>query len=123
MATTVQKCKEIDKAFLRNKLKLMMAFTQRYRKSNYLAYEILQRDELGKIQMVQDWQVLPGGLSNLPEWQQKPENLGVLFGYGVHNIDRLRWFLDSEVESVSAQSQRFKSGIETTIHSTENKNV
>jgi predicted dehydrogenase len=114
MATSVQKCIEIDQTFSQNNLKLMIAFTQRYRKSNYLAFEIIQNGELGKIQMVQDWQLLPGGLSNLPEWQQKPENLGVLFGYGIHNLDRLRWFIQSEVESVSAQNIRFKSGIETT---------
>jgi len=114
MATSVQKCKEIDQAFSQHNLQLMIAFTQRYRKSNYLAYEIIQSGELGNIKMAQDWQILPGGLSNLPEWQQKPENLGVLFGYGIHNIDRLRWFIQSEVESVSAQNILFETGIETT---------
>jgi predicted dehydrogenase len=114
MATSVEKCQKIHQAFAQNNLKLMIAFTQRFRKSNYLAYKVIQSGELGQIRMIQDWQLLAGGLSNLPQWQQKPENLGVLFGYGIHNIDRLRWFLQSEVESISAQNLRYDSGIETT---------
>lgn len=47
-----------------------------------------------------------GGLAALPAWQSEPENLGTLFGHGVHNIDQIRWFTSDEVASVSARVER-----------------
>jgi predicted dehydrogenase len=77
---------------------LMVAQSQRYRKGNQIAKEILHRGEIGRILMIEESQINTGGLASLPAWQSKKENLGTLLGYGVHNIDRLRWFLEDEVQ-------------------------
>jgi len=113
MATTTNECNCITTAFKKNNIVLMIAFTQRYRQGNRLAYNILQSGELGQILSVQEWGQVPGGITNYPEWQQKKENLGVLFGYGIHNLDKLRWFLKSDVKSIYAVTQSSTGTIET----------
>ncbi len=113
MATTVDDCHSLEKAFLEKKLVLMIAFTQRYRKSNSDAHDLIRKGAIGKILMIQEYALQPNALTAFPKWQQLPENLGIFFGYGIHNIDRLRWFLGSEAETVSAEIIRSSSEIET----------
>jgi len=45
-------------------------------------------------------------LASLPAWQSEPENLGTLFGHGIHNIDLVRWLTGKQVLSVSAEIER-----------------
>ena len=96
----------------------MIAFSQRFRQSNITAHDLIRAGRIGRILMVQERALLPNGLSAYPKWQQQPENLGVLFGYGIHNIDRLRWFLQDEAECVTAQVLRSTGGIETSTMAT-----
>lgn len=118
MAPSVSECREIIKAFHLKSLRLMIAFSQRFRQSNITAYELIRAERIGKILMVQERALLPNGLSAYPKWQQQPENVGILFGYGIHNIDRLRWFLHDEVDCVAAQVLRSTGGIETSTMAT-----
>lgn len=118
MAPSVSECREIIETFRSTGLHLMMAFTQRFRQSNITAHDLIHAGRIGRILMVQEHALLPNGLNAYPKWQQHPENLGVLFGYGIHNIDRLRWFLQDEAESVTAQVLRSSGGIETSTMAT-----
>jgi predicted dehydrogenase len=52
--------------------------------------------------MMRETMIGVDGRSVYPAWQQKKENRGTLLGYGVHSIDRVRWFTGSEVYSVMA---------------------
>lgn len=118
MATSAKDCRVIIDEFNSRALRLMVAFTQRYRQSNVRALDSIRRGTIGKVLMVQDYALLPNGLQAYPRWQQQPDNLGILFGYGIHNIDKLRWFLQDEVESVSATLLRSRGGIETSSMTT-----
>lgn len=118
MAPSVAECQEIIDAFSHAGLRLMMAFTQRFRRSNITAYEHVRAGHLGRILMIQETALLPNGLAAYPGWQQHPDNLGILFGYGIHNVDRLRWFLQDEASSVSAQVLHSTGGIETSTMAT-----
>jgi predicted dehydrogenase len=118
MAPAVSECQDIIAAFRSAGLRLMMAFSQRFRQSNITAHDLLVEGELGKILMVQEQALVPNGLNAYPAWQRLPENLGILFGYGIHNIDRLRWFLQDEVVCISAQVLRSAAGIETSTMAT-----
>ena len=118
MATSVHLCAELIEKFTANRLQLMIAFTQRYRESNMRAHELLRSGTLGKIIMAQEWGLVPGGLASYPAWQLDAENLGLLFGYGIHNLDKLRWFLESEVEYVHAKTLQLHTGIETSTMAT-----
>lgn len=96
----------------------MVAFTQRYRTTNRMAQEIIQSGKIGSVLMVQEQALAANGLRGYPTWQQTKENLGILFGYGIHNIDKLRWFLDDEPALISAQVNRSREGIETSTMAT-----
>lgn len=113
MATSPEQCRIINQKFSAQNLKLMIAFTQRYRQSNKIACDLIQSGKLGKILMMQEWGLVPGGMASYPSWQAKAENLGTLFGYGIHNIDKLRWILNSEVDSVYGQILSQENGVET----------
>jgi len=118
MAPSVSECREITETFRSTNLRLMIAFSQRFRQSNITAHEQIRAGRIGKILMVQEQALLPNGLHAYPQWQQQPQNLGILFGYGIHNIDKLRWFLQDEVECVTARVLRSTTGIETSTMAT-----
>lgn len=113
MAATVDECESMEKAFADRNLVLMVAFTQRYREANRKAFELIRTGAIGRISMIQEFALQPNALEAYPKWQQMPENLGIFFGYGIHNIDKLRWFLGSEAESVTGEITKSPSGIET----------
>jgi predicted dehydrogenase len=118
MAPSVNECHDIIEACQTRKLTLMVAFTQRFRTSNIRARDIIQSGMIGKPLMIEELALLPNGLRAYPAWQQRPENLGILFGYGIHNIDKLRWILNAEAETVSAQILRTREGVETSTMAT-----
>ena len=106
MATSVQECDQIIEAASRANRKLMIMFGQRFRKVNKEAYRLIGEGAIGRIQAIYSYALNSGGLSALPAWQSLPENLGTLFGHGIHNIDLVRWLASDEVVSVGACVQR-----------------
>ncbi len=112
MSTSIEACNSLTEVFNKNNLSLMIAFTQRYRESNFRAKQVIDSGKLGEIKMISEWGLVSGGMTSYPAWQNKPENLGTLFGYGIHNLDKLRWFLDCESVSVAGQIQENDNGVE-----------
>jgi predicted dehydrogenase len=112
MSTSVESCNNLTEVFDQNNLRMMIAFTQRYRESNFRAKQIIDSGKLGEISMISEWGLVSGGMASYPAWQNTAENLGTLFGYGIHNLDKLRWFLDCEAVSVSGQIQENEKGVE-----------
>lgn len=106
MATTVQKCDEIIQAASRAGVTLMIMFGQRFRLVNREAYRLISDGAIGRVMALHTYSLNSGGLESLPVWQRRPENLGTLFGHGVHNIDQIRWLTSNEISSVSARIQR-----------------
>ncbi len=105
MAASVADCDSIIEAARRANVNLMIMFGQRFRTVNLEAYRLIQDGALGRIHTMHSYSLNSGGLASLPSWQSVPENLGTLFGHGVHNIDQIRWFTGDEISSVSARSQ------------------
>lgn len=103
MASTVADCDAINEACDRVGVRCALAFTQRFRKCNVLAKKLIDEGRIGRILQIQEMALNAGGLGALPAWQNTPENLGTLFGHGVHGIDRVRWFTGQEVRTVYAR--------------------
>lgn len=101
MATTVEDCRAINQACDEAKVNLMLSFTQRYRLCNIKAKEVIDSGEIGKIKLIQETMINTDGVNIYPGWQRRAVNRGTLLGYGVHNIDRVRWFTGCEVEWVA----------------------
>lgn len=104
MATTVQDCRAINEACRQAGVHLMLAFTQRYRRGNIEAKKIIDSGKIGKIKMIRETMIAVNGKEIFPKWQQDKANRGTLLGYGVHSIDRVRWFTGREVQWVAAHS-------------------
>ncbi len=102
MAVSLEECRAMNNACKDAGVNLMVGFTQRYRRGNMEAKRIIDAGQIGKIKMIRETMIGVDGITVYPAWQQKKENRGTLLGYGVHGIDRIRWFTRSEVYSVMA---------------------
>lgn len=105
MATSVADCERILAAVKKAGVRLMIMYGQRFRDCNIEAHRLVRSGAIGQVTMIQEMQLAGGGLGSLPPWQSLPENVGILVGHGVHNIDRIRWISGAEIRSVSAQVQ------------------
>jgi UDP-N-acetyl-2-amino-2-deoxyglucuronate dehydrogenase len=113
MATSVADCDRILSAVKEAGVQLMIMYGQRFRDCNVEARRLVRDGSIGAVQMIEEKQLAAGGLRSLPAWQSQPENVGILMGHGVHNIDRIRWITGAEVKSVSAQVHRdVETGVE-----------
>lgn len=103
MASTVAECDAINTACEKAGVNCAIAFTQRFRKCNVVAKRLIDEGRIGRILLMKELALNPGGMGTLPAWQNTPENQGTLFGHGVHGIDRIRWFTGSEIKTVYAR--------------------
>jgi len=104
MATSVEDCREMIDICKQAGVKLMVGHFSRFREPAQAVKLVLESGRLGKVLMMREVMVDPseGG------WRYQPESKGVLLGYGVHSIDRIRWWLGSEVEKVCSLSSHFR---------------
>jgi len=107
MATTVEACDAILGTCVEKGLRCEMMYTQRNRVCNVETKRLLDSGELGPIRHMYNVQVVPEGMKTTPKWQLEPENVGILLGHGVHNIDQARWFTGREIAQVFAKVRSF----------------
>ena len=103
MASTVEECDAVLAACRQRSLRCTIAFTQRMRTCNAQAKAWLDAGKAGRILHVRSYQMVAGGMPNLPPWQFDPANRGTLFGHAVHNFDNLRWLTGQEIHAVFAK--------------------
>ncbi|MCC6143660.1 MAG: Gfo/Idh/MocA family oxidoreductase, partial [Candidatus Hydrogenedentes bacterium] len=107
MATTVEACDAILAACSAHKLRCDITYTQRERTCNIETKRLLDSGELGALRTMHNIQVVPNGMKTTPKWQLAPENVGILMGHGIHNIDQVCWFTGQEVRKVFAKVRNF----------------
>jgi predicted dehydrogenase len=103
MAHSVEACDAILDACRERGLKSTVMFTMRNRIGYVKAKEAIDSGKLGRVLEIRTYQVVPDGLKSARSWQLLPENLGFLFGHGIHNIDAVRALTGREVRSVFAK--------------------
>lgn len=103
MACSVADCDAIIAACRAASVRLTIAFTQRSRKCNIRAKEMIAAGEIGRVLQVQEFSLNASGLVGLPKWQSDTANLGTLFGHAIHNFDRIRWLTGQEIRTVYAR--------------------
>lgn len=109
MACSVEACDAILEACKARGLKCSVMFSHRARVCNAKAKAIIDSGELGRVIHMRSYQIVPGGMEVVPKWQHRPENLGLLFGHGVHNLDQARWFTGQEIRSAYAKCRNLDS--------------
>lgn len=104
MATTLQDCDAMIKACFEAGVNLMVGQMQRFRRCNAMAHQLIREGRIGKVLMIHEMQMGTAGLAGFPAWQSEGDNVGLLLGHGIHNLDRLRWLVGSEVKTVFAHA-------------------
>jgi predicted dehydrogenase len=103
MAHTVAACDAILEACRARGLTCSVTFTQRNRIGFVKAKEVIDSGRLGRVLEIRSYQIVPNGMAGVPRWQMLPENLGLLFGHGIHNLDGIRALTGTEIKSVFAK--------------------
>ena len=115
MATTLEHCDEMMAAFQERGLVLSVGYHQRFRESNFTTRDLIQSGEIGQVRCIQmsalfDITALrsdPGFGGNWG-WWSNPLALAHLMNSAPHNIDLCRWWLGSDVTTVSAQCGTYR---------------
>ncbi len=107
MACSTAECDAIISACASRGLRCEITYTQRERVCNVETKRLIDSGEYGRVLHMHNVQVVPDGMNVSPPWQRKPENVGILMGHGIHNIDQVRWFTGCEVERVFAKVRHF----------------
>lgn len=107
MACTVAECDAILAACTERRLRCDITYTQRERICNTEMKALIDGGTLGKVLRIHNSQVVPDGMTSTPAWQLEKENVGILIGHGIHNIDQLRWLTGQEVVKVFAKIRAF----------------
>ena len=107
MAVTLEECDGMVAACRDAAVQLTVNHVTRYRRSPGTAKRLLQEGKIGELRMVR---VLSSVIGYLPVdhgWAKNPEEGGAWLDMGVHMFDALRWFTDSEVETIFASIRDF----------------
>ncbi|MBN1492412.1 MAG: Gfo/Idh/MocA family oxidoreductase, partial [Phycisphaerae bacterium] len=103
MACSVEQCDAIIAACRPAGLKCAIMYTHRNRIGCLKARELIASGRLGRVVHIRSYQIVPGGMAVVPPWQLDAENLGLLFGHGIHNLDALRWFSGQDIHAIYAK--------------------
>lgn len=107
MACTAAACDAILEACRARGLRCDITYTQRERVCNVEMKRLIDSGELGRVLHIHNMQVVPDGMKSTPRWQLEKENVGILMGHGIHNIDQIRWLTGQEVVKVFAKVRAF----------------
>ena len=112
---TLDKCDAIIQAARRADRKLMVAQSHRYWEGDALSKRLLQEGVIGRLLMCRDTLATPGYRKPDPNraWFTDLDLYGPggLIAWGVHNIDRLRWWFECEADYVFARSYSLRTEV------------
>lgn len=117
MSTELSHCDQMISLSRENRLSIGVGYHQRFRVNNYRARELIQQGLIGEILTVQISMPMfagamkSGGFGGDWSWWNDPKSLGHIFNSAPHSIDLMRWFMGSDVKTVSAFSRTFLPGV------------
>lgn len=106
MATTVEDAEAMERAAVDNGVTLGVIFQNRYNQGSILVKEALQNGDVGKIlgaRFQVNW-FRDGSYYKSDPWRGRwdTEGGGVMINQAIHTLDMVRWFIDSDVDTVAA---------------------
>jgi predicted dehydrogenase len=107
MAVTLADCDRMIEACASAGVLLTVNHVTRYRRSPGTARRLLREGAIGDLRMVRILSSVIGYLPDDHSWAKNPEEGGAWLDMGVHMFDALRWFTDSEVETIFASIRDF----------------
>lgn len=114
LASTLSDCDRMIRAATKAGRILMPGQTHRFWPANVKVKEILDSGVIGQPIMARDWINWAGFYPGYPQWLRRNSLAGggILLDNGVHSVDRLRYWLGGNVESVTARLGRYVHDIE-----------
>jgi Predicted dehydrogenases and related proteins len=115
LANTYQECLEMIEAAEKYNIKATVCHTQRYNAVYETAMEFLEEHDLGRLLSINDnihYNYFWDGRS---PWQLSIEQSGggIVLNYGVHQLDRVHYFLNQKTTSFKARYLAEKQGYDT----------
>lgn len=115
LEVTLEKCDAIIRTAERAGRRLMVAQSHRYWEGDAISKRLLDDGAIGRLLMCRDTLATPGYRRPDPRraWFTDLDLYGPggLIAWGVHNIDRLRWWFDSEAEYVFSRSYSLRTEV------------
>lgn len=120
MEVTLEKCDRMLKTAKEKKVKLMIAQSHRYWEGDKVVKSLIDEGAIGKIITCRDTITSSGYRKIEPDSKLWMFDLnlygkGGLIAWGIHDVDRLRWLLDSEAEQVFARSYNLRTDVKDDI--------
>lgn len=114
MSRSVDECMKMINACKENNVQLFVSFMHRYLTGIREAKEMIERGDIGNVQMVRVLNA-PGATSTVSEWFYKKENVGggAVMDIGVHGIDIVRYLIGDISEVLYGNTGRFQDRIFT----------
>ena len=103
MALSVAECRAMIDACAAANVVLMVGHHHRFRRNPVAVKLLLDRDTIGRVDMVAMSQTEP----DVTTWLTTPENGGYLLGAGVHGLDLLQWWL-GDIQAVAALTGQYR---------------
>lgn len=104
LALTLNDCNKIISAAEKTGVFLMVGQTHRFYPSNIAVKKEIDSESIGNAFMASDFCMNPGflpGKPRMPDWARiRAMGGGVFMLDAVHTVDRLRWWLNSDVDAV-----------------------
>jgi len=115
MATSLEDCDRMTRAFAERGLILSVGYHQRFRESNRTAHRLIREGAIGPVRCIQTSALFDiaamredGGFGGLWSWWTDPRAIAHLINSAPHTVDLCRWCLDAEPVSAAAQSGTFR---------------
>ena len=115
MATRLDDARTMRETFEQRGLVLKVGYHQRFREANRLTGELIAEGRIGRVRCIQTsalFDITPlrsdKGFGGNWNWWTDPRSVAHLMNSGPHNIDLCRWWLGSDIETVSAASGTFR---------------
>ena len=111
MATAVAHCSEMNSLAHTKGLSVGIGYHQRFRVNNYGARDLIRQGAIGTVTTIQismpmfAGAIKSGGFGGDWSWWNDPSSLGHIFNSAPHSVDLMRWFMEAEVQTVSAFSK------------------
>ncbi len=107
MALRVEDCDEMINEAKKAGVKLMVGHSRRYFPVDKVAKRTIDKGKIGKILMARVFMGVGAPDTKLLDknnWYLNPElSMGLFVGFGIHIVDRLNWWIKSDIKSVYAK--------------------
>ncbi|MEC9001947.1 MAG: Gfo/Idh/MocA family oxidoreductase [Planctomycetota bacterium] len=115
LATSLEDCDRMQAAFTDRQLVLSVGYHQRFRESIKRTRQLLTEGSIGTVRCLQTSALFDitamrddEGFGGNWSWWKDPRSLAHLINGAPHTVDLVRWWLDTEIDTIAAHCNTFR---------------